>query len=123
MNPIEFLKQNGLNPDNFRTPSPSGSAPRDCQAQYYHSLPQVRRRTPVYRLTPKRRQSVVKVRNNIIDEWFATGNKDITGIFVPYLMLDVFQILSSERLSKVDFRKAEENVIKEILKFLKEYEK
>ncbi len=107
MNPIEFLKQNGLNPDNFRTPSPSGSAPRDCQAQYYHSLPQVRRGTPVYRLTPKRRQSVVKVRNNIIDEWFATGNKDITGIFVPYLMLDVFQILSSERLSKVDFRKEE----------------
>lgn len=104
MNPIEFLMQNGYNPDNFRTPTPQGSAPRDCQSKYYHSVPQVRRRTPVYSLTPIRRQSVVKVRNNIINQWFATGNKDITGIFVPYLMLDVFQIVSSEHLSKVDFR-------------------
>lgn len=104
MNPIEFLMQNGYNPDNFRTPTPQGSAPRDCQTKYYHSVPQVRRRTPVYSLTPIRRQSVVKLRNNIINQWFATGNKDITGIFVPYLMLDVFQIVSSEHLSKVDFR-------------------
>jgi hypothetical protein len=38
MNPIEFLMQNGYNPDNFRTPTPQGSAPRDCQSKYYHSI-------------------------------------------------------------------------------------
>lgn len=107
MNPIEFLKQNGYNPDNFRTPTPQGSAPRNCQAQYYHTLRLTQPSKKDYSRRVPRRRNILDVRNDVINEWFATGNKDMTGIFVPYLMLDVFQIVSSEHLSKVDFRKEE----------------
>lgn len=103
MNPIEFLKQNGYNPDNFRTPTPQGSAPRNCQAQYYHTLrlTQPSKKNDSRRVP--RRRNILDVRNDVINEWFTTGNKDITGIFVPYLLLDVFQIVDYEYLQKVDF--------------------
>lgn len=107
MNPIEYLKQNEYNPDNFRTPTPQGSAPRNCQAQYYRTLRLTQQSKKDDSRRVPRRRNILDVRNNIINEWFATGNKDITGIFIPYLMLDVFQIVSSEYLSKVDFRKEE----------------
>ncbi|MBQ2289907.1 MAG: hypothetical protein II249_04480 [Bacteroidaceae bacterium] len=103
MNPIEFLKQNGLNPDNFRTPATSGDAPRDCRTQYYHSLRLTQPSSRDAKRATARRRNIADVRIDVINEWFDSGNKDLTGIFVPYLMLDVMQIISSEYLSKVDF--------------------
>lgn len=107
MNPIEYLKQNGYNPDNFRADPPLGTPYRDSAVEYRNPSRENRRGKKTAKRAVPRRRSILDVRNDVINEWFATGNKDITGIFVPYLMLDVFQIVSSEHLSKVDFRKEE----------------
>ena len=113
MNPIEFLKQNGLNPDNFRTDAHGAQVPLFA-AKYNSSCLEVRERKAVHKKRVPRRRDILDVRNDVFNEWFATGNKDITGIFVPYLMLDVFQIVSSENLSKVDFRGKERKHYKEL---------
>ena len=107
MNPIEYLKQNGYNPDNFRANADGTQLPQFA-AKYNSSCLEVRERKGVSKKRVRRRRNILDVRNDVINEWFRTGNKDMTGIFVPYLMLDVFQIIASEHLAKVDFRKEEQ---------------
>ena len=107
MNPIEYLKQNGYNPDNFRTDADGAQVPQFA-AMYNSSCLEVRERKAVSKKRVLRRRNILDVRNDVISEWFRTGNKDMTGIFVPYLMLDVFQIIASEHLNSVDFRKEEQ---------------
>lgn len=102
MNPIEFLQQNGLNPDNFRTDAHGAQVPL-CAAKYNSSCIEVRERKAVHKKRVPRRRDILDVRNDVFNEWFSTGNHDITGIFVPYLLLDVFQIVDYEYLQKVDF--------------------
>lgn len=103
MNPIEYLKQNGYNPDNFRADPPLGTPYRDSAVEYRNPSRETRRGEKITKRAVPRRRSILDVRNDVINEWFATGNKDITGIFVPYLLLDVFQIVDYEYLQKVDF--------------------
>jgi hypothetical protein len=107
MNPIEFLQKNGLNPDNFRTDADGAQVPQFA-AKYNSSCLEVRERKRVHKKRVLRRRNILDVRNDVINEWFRTGNPDMTGIFVPYLMLDVFQIIASDHLAKVDFRKEEQ---------------
>lgn len=102
MNPIEFLQKNGLNPDNFRTDA-HGAQVSLFAAKYNSSCIEVRERKAVHKKRVPRRRDILDVRNDVFNEWFSTGNHDITGIFVPYLMLDVFQIVDYEYLQKVDF--------------------
>ena len=107
MNPIEFLKQNGYNPDNFRTDADGAQVPQFA-AMYNSSCLEVRGRKAVHKKRVLRRRNILDVRNDVINEWFRTGNRDMTGIFVLYLMLDVFQIIASEHLNSLDFRKEEQ---------------
>ena len=106
MNPIEYLKQNGYDPDNFRTDADGAQVPQFA-AKYNSSCLEVRERKAVYKKRVLRRRNILDVRNDVINEWFRTGNPDMTGIFVPYLMLDVMQIVASDHLAKVDFQKEE----------------
>jgi hypothetical protein len=75
---------------------------------YNSSCLEVRERKAVHKKRVLRRRNILDVRNDVINEWFRTGNRDMTGIFVPYLMLDVFQIIASEHLNSLDFRKEEQ---------------
>jgi hypothetical protein len=102
MNPIEFLQKNGLNPDNFRTDAHGAQVPLFA-AKYNSSCIEVRERKAVHKKRVPRRRDILDVRNDVFNEWFTTGNHEITGIFVPYLLLDVFQIVDYEYLQKVDF--------------------
>lgn len=106
MNPIEFLQRHGLNPNNFRTDAGEAQAPQFA-AKYNSSCLEVRGSKRVNKKRVLRRNQIGDVRKRVINEWFETGNPDMTGIFVPYLMLDVMQIVASDHLAKVDFQKEE----------------
>ena len=100
MNPIEFMKANGLAPEDYK------AAPT---VAVQDKRPVIARKRGTVKLVKQRRSrhQIGDVRKRVINEWFETGNPDMTGIFVPYLMLDVMQIVASEHLAKVDFRKEE----------------
>lgn len=80
MNPIEFLQKNGLNPDNFRTDAHGAQVPLYA-AKYNSSCIEVRERKAVHKKRVPRRRDILDVRNDVFNEWFSTGNHDITGIF------------------------------------------
>ena len=98
MNPIEFMKANGLDPEDYK------AAPT---VAVQDKRPVIARKRGTVHLVKQRRsrRQIGDVRKSVINEWFETGNPDMTGIFVPYLMLDVMQIVASEHLAKVDFKK------------------
>lgn len=77
MNPIEFLKQNGYNPDNFRTDADGAQVPQFA-AMYNSSCLEVRERKRVHKKRVLRRRNILDVRNDVINEWFRTGNRDMT---------------------------------------------
>lgn len=106
MNPIKFLRRNGLKPNNFRTDADGAQIPQFA-AKYNSSCLEVRGSKRVDKKRVLRRHQIGDVRKRVINEWFETGNSDMTGIFVPYLMLDVMQIVASDHLAKVDFKKEE----------------
>lgn len=97
MNPIEFLQRHGLNPEDYK------AAPA---VAVQNKRPVIARKRGTVHLVKQRRSrhQIGDVRKRVINEWFETGNPDMTGIFVPYLMLDVMQIVASD-LRKVDFQK------------------
>ena len=100
MNPIEFMKANGLDPEDYK------AAPT---VAVQDKRPVIARKRGTVKLVKQRRSryQIGDVRKRVINEWFVTGNPDMTGIFVPYLMLDVMQIVASDHLAKVDFKKEE----------------
>lgn len=103
MNPIEFLKQNGYNPNHFRASATPEYATRDCAPEHNASpyIPRIRKNLFVARAP--RRHNISNVRRKLLQKWLSDGEKDMTGLFLPYLMLDVFQITENDYLRKVDF--------------------
>lgn len=106
MNPIEFLKQNGYNPDNFRTSVPQRTARARSAVEHNHTKEQVRRSKKATKKTLRARDISV-VRQELFNEWFAKGTRELNGLFLPYLMLDMMQQANAEYLTKVDFVKKE----------------
>lgn len=91
MNPIDFLKQNGLNPEDFRTQTP---------------VAPLRPVIPCYEMRKKRKprlRDISIVRAELFDQWFSNGEKELNGLFLPYIMLDIMQIHANEHLTRIDF--------------------
>ena len=100
MNPIEFMKANGLDPADYQAvPTVAVQDKRPVIAHKRGTVKLVKQR--------RSRHQIGDVRKRVINEWFETGNPDMTGIFVPYLMLDILQLVANEHLYKVDFQQEE----------------
>lgn len=93
MNPIEFMRANGLDPEDYK------AAPT-AAVQDKRPIP-IRRAGKI--MKKRRTKDVADMRTHYIREYFKTGNQDLTTLFVPYLMLDVMQQINAEHLEKVDF--------------------
>ena len=115
MNPIEFLQQNGYNPDNFRTGVPQGAVGARSAIKHHHSNERVQGHKKVVKKTFRLRDISV-VRQELFNEWFATGRQELNGLFLPYIMLDIMQQVNGEYLTKVDFAKEEKMHYKKMLK-------
>lgn len=101
LNPKEYMLANGYNPDSFRA---------EPVVAVQDKRPIIGRKRGTIHIVKKRRgrRQVSEVRKDIINKWFKTGNPDMIGVFVPYLMLDVMQIVASDHLAKVDFKKEQQ---------------
>jgi hypothetical protein len=56
----------------------------------------------VKRRRKPRLRDISVVRAELFDHWFATGEKDLNGLFLPYIMLDIMQVHANEHLAKMD---------------------
>lgn len=99
MNPIDFLKQNGVNPDNFRTNADRSSLPQFA-AEYNSSCLQVKSRARIPEKRVRRRRNLSDVRTDLYHEYFTTGNKDLTGLFISWLMADVVNVCNANYLCR-----------------------
>lgn len=99
MNPIEFLKQNGHDPDNFRTSVPQGPAFANSAVEYNHTAEQAKPRKRAFKQRIRRRNISV-VRQELCAEYLATGNRDLTGLFLCWLMADVVNVCNAKYLCR-----------------------
>lgn len=101
MNPIEFLKQNGLNPADYQTALPPTKVTLTAP-----ELPIPKRRKVKCKLW-----KTVEVSHSLLSTYLArrgwtTNGKTIAGPFIPYLLADLIYITHDEYLKNKLSRKA-----------------
>lgn len=110
MNPIEFLKTNGLNPDNFRTPVPPRTTLANHYALYRHTPDESRQstRTPAKRISRLRDTTNLSLVDTLLENrgWTKVRSSGIAPI-LPYLMADQMMLVDDEYLKHADFRQKE----------------
>ena len=101
MNPIEFLKQNGHNPDNFRTHLPQGPALPNCKTQYYHQNRTFRERpsAPPPAIPQQRDPAHLSLLDRFLAAkgWSSNGKTQYAPL-VPYLLADLVMLTHDEYL-------------------------
>lgn len=100
MNPIDFVKMHGRNPEEFRA-----QGVQDLNARPRPTMPRRRNEAPAKRR--KCRRDISEVRRELYTEWFEYREQGMAGLFVAHLMLDVLQIIAGEYLSKAELRHKE----------------
>ena len=103
MNPIIFLKQNGLNPDNYR----AVGVPQPPQANRAlvdnNTVQRVIPNQRVRKTAIQRKQNTSNVSHSLLDTflhahgWTSNG-KTIAGPFIPYLLADLIYLTYEEHL-------------------------
>lgn len=109
MNPIEFLKQNGHDPNNFRQDIPQGPAIANHEAKYHGAFKETPRRKAVPKDAVRRRPAQLSgyslLDRFLIAKGFTTNGKTVYGPLVPYLLCDLVMITHDEYLK--DLRQGE----------------
>lgn len=107
MNPIEFLKQNGLNPDNFRTPVPPRTTLANPLTLNHHTTGNVPRTAkPVAKRVPNKRDTTnLSPVDTLLESrgWTKVRSSGIAPL-LPYLMADQMMLVDDEYLKHIDFR-------------------
>lgn len=106
MNPIEYLKQNGYDPDNFRTGVSCGSTPRTSEIVYPHSTGKVRDRQRVSKRRTAGRCDTPDIPGGLLDMfliakgWTSNGKTNY-GPLIPYLLADLVMLTYEDYLKSL----------------------
>ena len=127
MNPIEFLKQNGHDPNNFRQDIPQGPAIANHEAKYHGAFKETPRRKAVPKKAVRRRPAQLSgyslLDRFLIAKGFTTNGKTVYGPLVPYLLCDLVMITHDEYLK--DLKGKEKYHCKQMMKnyewFIKDF--